>query len=860
MSRLVLVLVVLFAVMWQPAGSHAATPSTTTLTAEPTEPVLPDPEAPAPPNPVTAENRADGNPNWQIPWSGRTVARDTTHNLKGYASATSVRAGESIDLFVHATAASTFTYHVFRLGWYGGDGGRLFRSGTATSRAQPTCPVDPTTGMVECQWARSATIDITSSWTSGIYAVVLTSGSVQNYVYFTVRDDRKDAVLVVSPINTDQAYNNYPNDGVRGKSLYDFNSHGATTVSGGKRAVKTSFQRPMADTGATRMIRDIAPFVRYAEERGYDLSYATDVDLHLEPGILMGQRAAVIPGHSEYWTASMYDAAEAARDSGVSLAFLGANDVYWQTRVESDARGVPGRVVVCYKNATIDPETDPSLKTVQWRQVGRPEQSLIGQMYSSPEGYIEGTYSWVVSASNHWFYRGTRLANGGTIPRLIGHETNLRQSRYPAPVSTSFTVLAQSPTVSVYGSAAVAESTLYRAPSGAWVFSAGSLHYTFGLGTTGVADPRAQAMTSNVLNRMVGASSDVQLGRLAGRDRYATAILVSETTFDPGVPHVYLATGLDFPDAVSASAATRGEGPILLVPPGPLRSDLAAELVRLGPQQIRVLGSTASVPAAVVEEASALTGAPAVRYAGANRYDTAVRVSQASFGPGVDTVYVATGQLFPDALAAGAAGAQTGSPVLLTHPTTLASGTRAEIARLAPRRIVIVGSPGSVSAEIEQSLSSIARVVRLGGPNRYATARMIFADLRSQGSGGAVAIATGLNFPDAIAAGPAVAAGGGAIVLVGGGLDPSSAEDILRHDPAVLHVLGSTATVSAAVESDTRRLFDTVNGTPQPVIVDPTPPMPTSSPLDATDSLGDDLTVRAAEDEDALLTRYVPGG
>lgn len=740
-------------------------------------------------------------------------------------SDTSVLQGGSIGLYVKSPAASTFTWHVFRLGWYGGAGGRLMLKGSASSKVQPACPTDSDTGELACAWIRSVTINTGSDWTTGVYVVVLTSGAYQNYTFFSVRDGRQGALLALSPVNTYQAYNNFPSDGRTGKSLYTYNSYGANTMNGTAAAVKVSFDRPYADTGVRYVLRDELPFIRYAESRGFDLTYATDVDLHRTPGIAAGQRAIMTIGHSEYWSRIMYTAAETARDAGVGIAALGANNVYWQVRYENADDGTPNRVLVCYRVADLDPEPDMALKTILFRDAGRPEQSLLGQMYGSPGGLVPGAYPWVVTAASHWFYRGTGLSNGNSIPNLVGDETDWRQPGYPLPDYTSFSILAHSPTVDRYGGQAIAEAALYTAPSGATVFDAGTLKYTWGLGTSGYVDPRAQAMTTNLLGRDSGFSSTVKTARIGGADRYATSALISAQTFAAGVPAVYLATGASYPDALAASAATRGEAPILLVRSDSIPSVVATELARLKPSRVRIVGGVGVVSAAVAAQAATLTGVSVVRIAGADRYATAAAVSRTSFAPGAPVAYVATGANFPDALAAGAAGAQLGGPVLLARPSGLDSTTLTEVKRLAPKRIVVVGGTDVVSTSIESTLDAVAPTVRRSGSDRFETSRAVARDLHQAGTGPLVALATGFDYPDALAAGPMVAHSAGTLVLVKSTLDPAAAEEIVRNDPANLRYIGGSSVVTSSVVTASKKLFDSVDGVTAAPTVESAPPM-----------------------------------
>src|SRR6266550_3257404 len=205
--------------------------------------LLPPAPAAAQSNPIVVENEQLGTSQWQI----GTRGTDAVGQIKGYASATSVNKGGNITFFVSTNPAQTYTIDVYRLGWYQGLGGRLMQHiGPLDGIQQPTCPTDATTGMIECNWAPGYTLTTQTSWTSGIYLALLTNAQMyQNYIVFVVRDDsRVAALLYQQPVTTYQAYNNYPDDGSTGKSLYGFNSFGATTVTGGPQAAKVSFDRP----------------------------------------------------------------------------------------------------------------------------------------------------------------------------------------------------------------------------------------------------------------------------------------------------------------------------------------------------------------------------------------------------------------------------------------------------------------------------------------------------------------------------------------------------------------------------------------------------------------------------------------
>src|SRR6266571_4849 len=362
-------------------------------------------------NPIVIENQQPGTSQWQIPFG--SAATDAVGQIKGYASATSVNKGENITFYVSTNPAQTYTSDVYRMGWYQGLGARLMQHiGPLGGVQQPPCPTDATTGMIECSWAPAYTLATQTSWTSGIYLALLTNAQMyQNYIVFVVRDDSRVAPLLYQqPVTTYQAYNNYPYDNKTGKSLYAFNSYGATTVTGGKNAAKVSFDRPYLGDGtgadfSQSFLTWEFPFVRWLEMSGYDVTYSTDVDTHTNGGRLLNYRGLLSVGHDEYWSKAMYDAAVAARDAGVNLAFFGADAIQWQVRFESSSSGVPNRVLVCYRDATIDPITDLSLKTVQWRDppLNRPEQTLVGVQVTQQTPYT----SYVVTNSGNWVYAGT---------------------------------------------------------------------------------------------------------------------------------------------------------------------------------------------------------------------------------------------------------------------------------------------------------------------------------------------------------------------------------------------------------------------------------------------------------------------
>lgn len=253
--------------------------------------------------------------------------------------------------------------------------------------------------------------------------------------------------------------------------------------------------------------------------------------------------------------------------------------------------------------------------------------------------------------------------------------------------------------------------------------------------------------------------------RISGADRYATAAAVA-ARYPAGRPVVYLATGENYPDALSGAAlAARDDAPVLLTRRTELPTATAAQLDRLNPGRIVVLGGTTAVSDAVVAQAGAYTSGPVTRIFGGDRFETSAKVA-AQFPAGGDVAYVATGRAYPDALAGAALAGSRSAPVLLTEPGTLPDATAEALTALRPARIVVLGGPGSVSNTVQSRLAQYAttgQVSRIAGDDRYETAALVAGQMSSGPP--TVYVATGTSFPDALA-GSALAGSQGVPVLL----------------------------------------------------------------------------------------------
>ena len=214
--------------------------------------------------------------------------------------------------------------------------------------------------------------------------------------------------------------------------------------------------------------------------------------------------------------------------------------------------------------------------------------------------------------------------------------------------------------------------------------------------------------------------------RISGADRYQTAAKVSASRFAAGVPVAYVVTGAKFPDALAAGVAAGVErGPVLLTQPTALPPATAAELDRLRPAEIVVVGGTGSVSDGVLAQLQGKTSGEVTRVQGPDRFATAVAVARHAFAAPT-TAYVASGETFPDALAGVPAAVRQGAPLLLVNRDRLADATGQYIADHQIRDVVILGGPGTVSPAVEDQLRFLAgNVTRVAGANRFATSSAV---------------------------------------------------------------------------------------------------------------------------------------
>jgi hypothetical protein len=465
---------------------------------------------------VRDENRKRGTTDWIL--TNPRIDPPTRYRspwIEGYCSRTSVRAGETIEFKVSTNPPSRFAIDLYRMGYYGGAGGRhVARFGPLRGEPQP----DPAIGEVrlrECGWPTAMRLKIPRDWPSGVYLAKLTEERerIQSYLIFVLRDERRCDLLFQCSDTTWAAYNRWPDLW----SLYDDGTPPHDWYTGPE--VRVSFDRPY---GRYRQIFDAPlsqgsgefllwelPFAFWLEKQGYDVSYISNMDTHADGRGLLRGKAFLSVGHDEYWSLDMYDNVKRAIDAGMHAAFLSGNSVDGVLEVLPNAAGAPNRAIGRIgKFGGMHSERDRRYEA-RWKKHGPDPALLMGARTTAP---ANGSADWTCVNEKHWLFEGTGMKNGDSIKGLVGWEHH----GHPAPIP-ELAVLARG-AVSSRGRPQGTEYTavMFQGPKGNWVFNAATIWWSDGLseppgylrpsahgGTPPGPDPRVQRMTENVLKRFL---------------------------------------------------------------------------------------------------------------------------------------------------------------------------------------------------------------------------------------------------------------------------------------------------------------------------------------------------------------------
>lgn len=513
-----------------------------------------DPCATATYNAIACENTKPGTPEsvWDV-GAGSS-------NIQGFATDISVDVGSTINFKID-TKSTNYTITIYRMGYYQGDGARQIttvKPSATLPQNQPACLYVSSTGLTDCgNWAVSASWAVPSTAISGIYFADLIDVATgdANMIPFIVRNDASHSDIVFKTDDTTwEAYNDYG-----GNSLYYGNTNsgcGAVNQYTCGRAYAVSYNRPFNDRSegsgygtANYLFYAEYPMVRWLEANGYDTSYISSVDTERAPSLLLNHKVILSAGHDEYWSAGEMTAMTNARDAGVDIASFTGNTAFWKTRWQNsiDGSNTPYRTMVSYKetldNKVEDP-MDPPTWTGSWQDArfsppadgGHPANALLGTTFLVNRGSATPVISSTYSKLRFWRNTAVASLTGSQTVSLgdqtIGYEWDgdVDNGFRPAGlIDLSTTSVDASQVLQDQGNTYTAQTvtyspTMYKASSGALVFSAATVEWSWGLDTnhdttpdTGPSspDPTMQQVTVNVLADMHVQPSTLQSGLVA---------------------------------------------------------------------------------------------------------------------------------------------------------------------------------------------------------------------------------------------------------------------------------------------------------------------------------------------------------
>jgi hypothetical protein len=435
-----------------------------------------------------------------------TYSATRNTGLEAFANRTSVSCGLTVRLMVSTTAPSA-TVTAWRMGYYGGKGGRaVYTSAAFRTRHQSAAVVDPVTRMRRAAWGATVTIPIDGRFIPGSYLWKLTDSlGGQAFVPLVVTDPASTTpLLFMSEPLTWTAYNAWGGaSAYRGPSGTDAD-----------RSLVASLDRPFGkEHGMATYLTDEYPLIRLIEQRGLDVTYATDIDVHSHPDWLLHHRGVILGGHCEYWSARLRGGFDTARDQGVNIALFGADSGYWQVRLQTSNVG-SNRAFAIYRYPAQDPitATDPQASTVRFRDLPArwPESRLFGQQYQG----CPGVYGDMVLNAPAWPFPDG-LPAGTVLPKGVRQEFD-RAGLDDPPANARLQIMATSP-LACAGITTFQNVTYYTAGSGAGVFSAGTIGWVCHLwGSTcaygGVTSSTTRSVLASSTVRMITAMAAAPLG------------------------------------------------------------------------------------------------------------------------------------------------------------------------------------------------------------------------------------------------------------------------------------------------------------------------------------------------------------
>jgi hypothetical protein len=415
---------------------------------------------------IATENGLPGTRSWFI-------AHPRPSAIAAYTDAPSYLPGAAVHLFVDSHDGS-FSYAVYRMGWYGARGGRQMLAGKGPGvRQPPPRIVDDRPGgakLLLLDWSSRTSFRIPARWLSGFYLIRLRRerDGAQSYASFVLRSRSPGAVVVSLATTTWQAYNTWG-----GLSLYrDLRLPRPDRFDRTLVAHEVSTRRPYAQGyGAGDFFRYDRPLLEWLEREGFPVTYATDLDA--SRGRLTGRhtRIVVLSGHAEYQDAAARAYYARMLKRGVSLALLGGNDFAWRARLRAD-----DRIIGVWRTRALDPRSGADA-TTRWTTLGRPPSQLSGVMpVLGRPGVLH------VVGGNSWPWDG--VPEGAALGRVLGGEYDGKSTDSPNP--DGLRVLAEA---RVPGARRAVTWTIATPTPASFVFSGSELGFNWQLARPQLTSP-----------------------------------------------------------------------------------------------------------------------------------------------------------------------------------------------------------------------------------------------------------------------------------------------------------------------------------------------------------------------------------
>lgn len=375
--------------------------------------------------------------------------------------------GDTLVIRAGSQQRVTTVIRAYRVGWYAGAGSRLIWSSSPISLPSTHFPTKSRPTIPSPNWPVAAKVRIDSSWKPGLYVIATTTGGrITGVAEFVVRNATaaNRAVVIYSGL-TNASYSPFG-----GASLY-------RALYSGPLATSVALQRPLILNGRGAFMKYDVPTAQVLDRIGIDLDSVMDTDVDRSPSLLSHRTEIVLPGHSEYWTKAMYDATLAAQRAGTNITVLGANEIYWQTRVQTNTQGQPASMFVA-RQLALDPlaATKPALATVRWRDtplVDDPSEHL-GESYTVTRAHG----SLQILSVPTWLSKVPGLNAGAILANVAAGEVDGPQVSSSMPIPSNTQVIGLGLLRGANGKTATAGMTYYTSPSGSASFQFGTTNWT----------------------------------------------------------------------------------------------------------------------------------------------------------------------------------------------------------------------------------------------------------------------------------------------------------------------------------------------------------------------------------------------